>query len=325
MAGVDARIGKAARLYWRVSGEEIVRLVFLGSPAFALPSLEALRSAGHEIALVITQPDRPAGRGQKPTPSQVAAYARMHDLPLWQTTSLKGAEAEARLRAVGADGMALAAFAALVPSNLLALTHGGILNVHPSLLPRWRGAAPIQSALLAGDQETGVSIIRLVQALDAGPILLQERIAIDPRDDYVSLEAQLSAVGGRLLVRAFAERPTPQPQDELGVTFSRRIERDDARIDWSHANVAIYNQVRAYRGWPQAFTTFDGRLLKVLRATPIEGNGTAGIVDVADGSPAVGTGQGMLRLDEVQLEGKRPQAGTEFLRGYPRLRGAKLA
>ena len=132
-----------------------MRLVFLGSPAFALPSLEAVRAAGHDIALVVTQPDRPAGRGQKPTPPPVAAYARQHGLPLWQTPSLKGPEAEARLREVGAEAMALAAFAALVPGNLLELTPGGILNVHPSLLPRWRGAAPIQSALLAGDHGNG--------------------------------------------------------------------------------------------------------------------------------------------------------------------------
>src|SRR5438105_8792807 len=153
-----------------------MRVVFFGSPTFALPSVEALRDAGHEIALVVTQPDRPAGRGQKTTPPPVAAYAREHGLPLWQTTSLRGPEAEARMRAAEPEGMALAAFAALVPSNLLDLTPTGILNVHPSLLPRWRGAAPIQGALLAGDQDTGVSIIRLVKAMDAGPILLQETV-----------------------------------------------------------------------------------------------------------------------------------------------------
>jgi methionyl-tRNA formyltransferase len=325
MARVTARLGKAARLYWRVSGGEIVRLVFLGSPAFALPTLEAVRAAGYEIALVVTQPDRLAGRGQNSTPTPVAAYARQHALPLWQTPSLKGPEAEARLRAVDAAAMVLAAFAALVPGNVLDLTPGGILNVHPSLLPRWRGAAPIQSALLAGDAETGVSIIRLVQALDAGPILLQERRAIEPSDDYVSLEARLAALGGRLVVRALAERPAPRPQDETGATYSRRIERGDARIDWSHANVTIWNQVRAYRAWPQAYTTFDGRLLKVLRAAPLEGDGSAGDVQVVDGAPVVATGRGRLRLDEVQLEGKRAQSGEAFARGYPRLHGAKLA
>jgi len=221
--------------------------------------------------------------------------------------------------------MALAAFAALVPGNILDLTPGGILNVHPSLLPRWRGAAPIQSALLAGEDETGVSIIRLVQALDAGPILLQEQLSISPEDDYLSLEPRLAALGARLLVRAFAERPEPRSQDESGATFSRRIEREDARIDWSQSNVTIWNQVRAYRGWPQAFTTFERLLLKVLRAHPVEGHSLAGVVQVVEGEALVGTGLGLLRLDEVQLEGKRPQTGAEFLRGYPRLRDAKLA
>lgn len=317
-----------------------MRLVFLGSPAFALPSLEALRSAGHEIALVITQPDRPAGRGQKPTPPPVAAYAEKHGLPRWQTSSLKGPEVEARLRELDADAMALAAFAALVPTNVLDLAPGGILNVHPSLLPRWRGAAPIQSALLAGDQETGVSIIRLVKALDAGPVLLQEREPISPADDYLSLEPRLAALGGRLLVRALDESPEPRHQDDTTATYSQRIARDDARIDWSHTNVAIWNQVRAYRGWPQAFTTFDGRLLKVLRASPLAFDapdamnwaarepvrgvpaGTTG--KTVDGTPAVATGSGLLRLDEVQLAGKRSQTGEEFVRGYPRLVGAVL-
>jgi methionyl-tRNA formyltransferase len=302
-----------------------VRLVFLGSPAFALPSLEAVRAAGHEVALVVTQPDRPAGRGQKPTPPPVAAYARQHGLPLWQTSSLKGLEAEARLREIGAEAMALAAFAALVPGNILDLTPGGILNVHPSLLLCWRGAPPIQSALLAGEDETGVSIIRLVQALDAGPILHQEQLSISPEDDYLSLEPRLAALGARLLVRAFADRPEPRSQDESGATFSRRIEREDARIDWSQSNVTIWNQVRAYRGWPQAFTTFERLLLKVLRAHPVEGHSLAGVVQVLEGEALVGTGLGLLRLDEVQLEGKRPQTGAEFLRGYPRLQDAKLA
>jgi methionyl-tRNA formyltransferase len=327
-----------------------VRLIFLGSPSFAVPSLDALREAGHEIGLVVTQPDRPSGRGQKPTPPAVAAYAREHALPVWQTSSLKGTETEARLREVGAEAMALAAFAALVPGNVLALAPLGILNVHPSLLPRWRGAAPIQSALLAGDTETGVSIIRLVQALDAGPVLLQERTAIAPEDDYLTLEPRLAAVGGRLLVRALAERPQGAAQDDSAATYSRRIERDDARIDWSLPAERIWNQVRGYRAWPQAFTTFGGRQLKILRAWPLGRDGgdilsagegfpagrdqspaqgteiaSAGTVSVQGGVPVVQTGAGLLRLDEVQLEGKRAQSGADFLRGYPSLNGAKLA
>jgi len=304
----------------------IVRLVFLGSPAFALPSLQALVAAGHEVALVVTQPDRPAGRGQKTTPPPVAMYAREYGLPLWQTTSLRGAAAEARLREVQPEAMALAAFAALVPNNILGLAPQGILNVHPSLLPRWRGAAPIQAALLAGDTETGVSIIRLVSALDAGPIFAQARLAIAPSDDYVSMESRLASLGAEMLVRTLDTWPEPREQDDAAATYCGKINRDDARIDWSRPSEVIWRQVRAYRGWPQAFTTFDGRQLKILRATPLEtDHAEPGTVTLDGGQPSVATGEGALRLDEVQLEGKRAMGGAELARGYPSLNGTKLA
>jgi methionyl-tRNA formyltransferase len=303
-----------------------MRIIFLGSPAFAKPSLEALLGAGHDVVLVVTQPDRPAGRGRRSSSPPVAEFAKQRGLAVWQTSSLKGSEAEARLRAVNADAMALAAFAALVPANVLSLTTIGILNVHPSLLPRWRGAAPIQSALLAGDSQTGVSIIRLVLELDAGPILLQERIPIAPDDDYVTLEPRLAELGARMLVRALEDRPQPIPQDETGVTFSSRIAREDAQIDWSRPTNTIWNQVRAYRAWPQAFTRFEGQELKVLRAWPLAApRGEPGVVDFHGGVPIVATGDGSLRLDEVQLAGKRAMSGEQFAIGSRRLRGAKLA
>lgn len=303
-----------------------MRVVFFGSPAFALPSLEALHGAGFDIGLVVTQPDRPAGRGQKTTPPPVAAYAREYALPVWQTSSLRGPEAEARLREADADAMALAAFAALVPRNILNLTPGGILNVHPSVLPRWRGAAPIQAALLAGDRGTGVSIIQLVEALDAGPILLQELVPIAPEDDYLTLEPRLAAVGARLLIRGLREHPSPVAQNESEATYCKRIERDDARIDWTRSAETIWNAVRAYRGWPQAFTTFEGRQLKLLRVWPVErATAEPGAVEISLGLPLVATGDRWLRLDEVQLEGRRAITGAELVRGYPRLAGAKLA
>jgi methionyl-tRNA formyltransferase len=256
----------------------------------------------------------------------VAAYAREHDLPLWQTSSLRGPEVEERLAEVNADGMALAAFAALVPNNILELTPGGILNVHPSVLPRWRGAAPIQAALLAGDSGTGVSIIRLVQAMDAGPILLQELVPIAPEDDYLTLEPRLAAIGARLLISALRNRPTAVSQDERHATYCQRIARDDARIDWSTPVESIWNQVRAYRGWPQAFTSFEGRQLKILRAWPADGPpASPGTVQVALGVPLVAAADQWLRLDEVQLEGRRAVSGAELLRGYPGLAKTKLA
>jgi methionyl-tRNA formyltransferase len=222
--------------------------------------------------------------------------------------------------------MALAAFAALVPKNVLEMAPHGILNVHPSVLPRWRGAAPIQAALLAGDRGTGVTIMRLVEALDAGPILMQELVPIAPEDDYVTLEPRLAAIGARMLVRAIRENPAPVPQDDSQATYCRRIQREDARIDWSQPAESIWNQVRAYRGWPQAFTTFEGRQLKVVRAWPAEGlPAQPGAVHIVLGVPLVATGKGWLRLDEVQLEGRRAISGADLLRGYPDFASAKLA
>jgi len=307
-----------------------VRLVFFGSPAFAVPSLAALLDAGHELTLVVSQPDRPAGRGRQLSPPPVAAFARAHGLPLWQTSRLRGAEVEARLRALHVDAMALAAFAALVPANLLALTPAGILNVHPSLLPRWRGAAPIQAALLAGDAQTGVSIMRLVEALDAGPLLLQQRLPIADADDYLTLEDRLAQLGAEMLVTALEQvaqgTAVLRSQDEALATYSQRIARDDARIDWREPAEAIWRQVRAYRGWPQAFTTWQSTSVKLLRTAPeAEPSGSAVPGTVLPGPLLrVATGDGVLRVDELVLAGRRPQSGADFLRGYPRAVGTRF-
>jgi methionyl-tRNA formyltransferase len=222
--------------------------------------------------------------------------------------------------------MALAAFSALIPRNVLDMAPGGILNVHPSVLPRWRGASPIQAALLAGDSGTGVTIIRLVEALDAGPILLQELVPIAPEDDYLTLEPRLATMGARLLVRSLRDKPVGLPQDDAEATYCQRIDREDARVDWGRPAASIWNQVRAYRAWPQAFSTYAGRQLKILRAWPAEGRvAEPGTVDAELGVPLVATGEGWLRLDEVQLEGRRAISGADLLRGYPGLAGAKLA
>jgi methionyl-tRNA formyltransferase len=198
--------------------------------------------------------------------------------------------------------------------------------VHPSLLPRWRGAAPIQAALLAGDRETGVSIIRLVQALDAGPILLQSSMPIADSDDYLTLEPRLAQLGADMLVRAFVQPSPGTPQNDADATYCDRIERDDAHIDWSRAAEHIWRQVRAYRGWPQAFSMWDGRLLKILRSSVVPAiDADQGTLRAIDAWPVVSTGDGSLRLEEVVLEGRRPQTGAELLRGYPGLVGAHLS
>jgi methionyl-tRNA formyltransferase len=307
-----------------------MRLVFLGTPRFAVPSLEALLAAGHEVALVVTQPDRPVGRHGQAVPPPVAAVAHERGLPLWQTSTLRGPEAEARLRATDVPVMALAAFAALVPQNVLDLAPHGILNVHPSLLPHWRGASPIQSALLAGDQATGVSIMRLVKAMDAGPVLRQEHARIYPYDDYLTLEPRLASLGARLLVETVAQvergEAVAQPQDDSQATYCAKIEREDALVDWTRPTASIFNAVRAYRGWPQAFTTWNGKTLKLLRAHPLskEAVHPAGTAFQSPEGLAVATGDGALTVDELVLEGKRPAWGPAFLRGYPAIIGSHL-
>lgn len=332
-AALSRRLRNAGRLYPYSAGVGSLKLVFFGTPQFALPSLAALRNAGHEILLVISQPDRPAGRRRQLSPPPVAAYARENDLPLLQTSTLRDPVIADRLRSLQPEAMALAAFAAIVPGPLLDLAPLGILNVHPSLLPRWRGAAPIQSALLAGDAETGVSIIRLVQKMDAGRILLQRAVPISALDDYVSLQDRLARLGAVALVEALTQLRTDQvdgqPQDETAATYARKITREDGRIDWARPADEISRQVRAYRGWPRASTSWNDRHLQVLRATPLQSSpapdAAPGTVLPGTDHLAVATGDGALRLDDVIPQGSRAQTGAELLRGHPNLKGARLA
>lgn len=310
-----------------------MRLVFMGSPEFALPSLERLLGAGHEVALVVTQPDRPAGRGQRVQPSPVAAFARARGLPLYQPETLKPPEAVEPVRAAAPDVIVVAAYGLILPQQLLAIPPHGSLNVHPSLLPRWRGAAPVQAAILAGDPETGVSIMLVEPRMDAGPVLAQRRVPVLPNDDALTLSARLAALGADLLVetlpRWVAGAITPRPQDEALATYAPRIQRADAELDWSEPADLLARKVRAYRGWPDAHTFWDGRLLKVLAATPLEEQATAPPSTVLAGpgkqaAPRVVTGRGLLQLDRVALAGRSAVSGAELVRGFPALIGARL-
>ena len=319
-----------------------LKVVFMGSPAFAVPSLEGLLEAGHEIVLVLAQPDRPAGRGRQPTPPPVAAFARERGLSLFQPPSLKPPEAFARVRSAAPDLIVVAAYGLILRREVLYLPPLGCLNVHASLLPRHRGAAPISAAILAGDPETGICLMRMEVGLDTGPVLACRSTPIGPTDDTPTLTERLALMGRDVLVETLprwaAGAITPTPQDDSLATYAPKITREDARLDWTLSAVELDRRVRAYRGWPDAFTTWQGKQVKVLAArvapTPQppppaagEGEQAGRVVLTQDGGeqrPAVVTGDGLLILDTVALEGKRPSDGADFVRGYRAFVGADL-
>jgi methionyl-tRNA formyltransferase len=310
-----------------------LRVVFMGSPAFAVPALEGLLAAGHEVALVLAQPDRPAGRGRQPTPPPVAAFAREHGLPLFQPPSLKPPESYRRVRAAAPEVIVVAAYGLILRREVLDLPPLGCLNVHASLLPRHRGASPISAAILAGDAETGVCLMRMELGLDTGPVLACRSTPIGPADDTPALTDRLARLGRDLLVETLphwaAGEITAMPQDDSLATYAPKIGRDDARLDWTLPAEELGRRVRAYRGWPDAFTSWQGKQLKVLaaRAAPAAQPLTPGhVLLVSDGvqRPAVMTGDGLLVLDTVALEGKRPTDGADFARGYRAFAGADL-
>jgi methionyl-tRNA formyltransferase len=322
-----------------------LRVVFMGSPAFAVPSLEGLLQAGHDLALVLAQPDRPAGRGRQPTPPPVAAFARERGLPLLQPPSLKPPEAFARVREAAPDVIVVAAYGLLLRREVIDLPPLGCLNVHASLLPRHRGAAPISAAILAGDAETGVCLMRMEVGLDTGPVVACRSTPISSTDETPGLTERLALLGRDLLAETLprwaAGEITPRPQDDALATYAPKIVREDARLDWATPAETLARQVRAYRGWPDAFTTWQGKQLKVLAARPLpvaahgweRGPGSAGehmpgrVVLATDGAaqrPAVVTGDGLLLLDTIALEGKRAADSLDFVRGYRAFVGADL-
>lgn len=312
------------------------RIVFMGSPAFALPALRALLGAGYQIALVVSQPDRPAGRNRRLRAPAVAAFAREAGLPLYQPEHLRTDPALEPIRQAAPDVVVVAAFGLLLPTRLLELPPAGCLNIHPSLLPRHRGASPIEAAILAGDPETGVTIIQVTEQMDAGPILVQRRTPIGPDEDAPSLEARLADLGARLLVECLepwlAGRLTPTPQNDAEATYCRRLRREDAELDWTQPAAALHRVVRAFRGRIDAHTFWNDRLLKILSAGLVELPEQVGEPGrVLDGRPfgmprwpVVATGAGGLLLRELALEGRAPTTGQAFINGYPGFLGAKL-
>jgi methionyl-tRNA formyltransferase len=310
----------------------MARVIFMGTPEFALPSLAALLEANYEVVAVVTQPDAPVGRGQQVRPSPVKQFAQQRGLNVLQPASLKPPEVVAQLRALAPDVIVVAAFGQILRQDVLDLPRHGCVNVHASLLPRWRGAAPVSAAIAAGDAHTGVTIMLMEAGLDAGPILAQRETPIGPDETAGALSARLATLGAALLVetlpRWLAGEIVPQRQDESQVTFAPRLKKEDGRIDWSQPAHVIERHVRAMTPWPGAYTSWQGRQFKVLRAALdnacSDGAQQAGTVIVRDGSVYVRCGDSLLRLISVQLEGRQATDAGAFLRGHPAFAGSVL-
>lgn len=313
-------------------GAQTPRVLFLGTPAFAIPSLRALARATAVVA-VVTQPDRPAGRGRRLTSPPVAEEARALGLPLLQPATLRSADAVAALAATGPDLLVAAAYGRLIPRAVLELPRVASVNVHPSLLPAYRGASPIQAALLDGAATTGVTIMHLTDELDAGDIILQREVAVGPEETAGELEARLAEVGAELLLEAVdllvAGRAPRRPQDHAKATYAGKIAKSDGALDWNRPAREIANRVRAMNPWPCAYTAWRGGTLRVWRASVEDGTAAIpaapGTVLRADaGGLVVAAADGAVRLLEVQRSGGRRLPAAEFVRGHRVRAGERL-
>lgn len=292
-----------------------MRLAFMGSPDFSVPALHALLAAGHDVVAVYCQPPRPAGRGQAVRRCPVHVAADEAGLPVRTPDRLRARDDEhAAFAALRLDAAVVVAYGLILPQVMLDAPRLGCLNIHASLLPRWRGAAPIQAAILAGDAETGITIMRMDAGLDTGPMLLREPTPITDATTGETLHDTLSAMGARMIVTVLHHMPDAVPQPE-GATYAAKLGRDDARIDWTGDAAAIERRVRAFDPWPGTFTTISGTVLKVLGAAVAHRTGPPGTV--LDNALTVGCGSGALRLTRVQLAGRAAMDAGAFLRGYP--------
>jgi methionyl-tRNA formyltransferase len=307
------------------------RIVFMGTPAFACPTLEGLLRGMDQVVGVVCQPDRPRGRGLELTAPEVKRLALSRGLPVFQPERVRDATFQATLESLAPDLIVVAAYGRILPRAVLDLPPRGCINVHASLLPRHRGAAPIQWSILAGDTETGITIMAMNEEMDAGDILLKRTTPIGREESAGELGARLAFLGAEALGEAINGIKTgsirPEPQPAAGVTFAPRIEREQGRLDWRRAAEELARLVRAFSPAPSAFTTLGGRTLKVHRAIAIPGpaGGTDGTVVAADAEGIeVATGDGRLRLLEVQLEGRRRMSAAQFLAGHALERGTCL-
>lgn len=300
--------------------------MFMGTPDFSVPILNTIIEAGFEVSAVYSQPARPAGRGHHPRPSPVAAFAESRAIPVHTPKSLRSAEEQQIFADLGTDVAIVAAYGLILPLPILAAPRLGCLNVHASLLPRWRGAAPIQRAIAAGDRETGVTIMQMDEGLDTGAMLLRATLPITKATTGGSLHDQLSALGASLIVTALGDlaagRLRPVAQPEQGVTYAAKLAKEEGRIDWSLPAEKLDLCLRAFTPWPGMWFDYRGERLKLIAATPVAAAGPAG--QVLDDRLTVACGEGALRLEIIQRAGKAPLATDEFLRGFALPKGSQL-
>jgi methionyl-tRNA formyltransferase len=316
---------------WPQGRPEPLRIVFFGTPDFAVPTLEALLRSQHVVAGVVTQPDRPRGRGQQVVSAPVKTIAAAAALPILQPLRLRDPAFIEQLMAFGADYGVVAAYGKILTDQVLTTPTHGFVNVHASLLPRYRGAAPVHRAVIAGERETGVTIMRVVQALDAGPMLATARRPIAAHETSEEVERDLARLGAELLVStldALAAGPVEErPQDDSQATYAHKLQKDEGRIDWRWPAERLHNLIRGLHPWPHAFTFLGSRRLIVRRsrwseeASP-QAAGT--LVDAAGDRLSVATGSGILEITEIQSEGKRPMTSREFLAGHSLARGERF-
>jgi len=296
-----------------------MRVIFAGTPEFAAQALQAIIQAGHEVPLVLTQPDRPAGRGMVLQPSPVKKLALEKGIEVFQPLSLKDTAAQQRIAAIGADVMVVAAYGLILPQVVLDMPRFGCLNIHASLLPRWRGAAPIQRALLAGDAQTGVCVMQMEAGLDTGPVLLRGAFPINSADTSATLHDRLAGLGSTLIVEALGRLPLPaEPQPADGVTYAQKIEKAEALIDWRKSAAELDRHIRAFNPFPGAQALLGGQTVKLWRANMVDARGEFGRILAVDRSAIiVACGEGALAISELQKAGGKRLPVQQFLAGNP--------
>ncbi|MBQ2668370.1 MAG: methionyl-tRNA formyltransferase [Clostridia bacterium] len=303
-----------------------MRIVFMGTPDFAVPSLEALLKAGHDVIAVYCQPDKPKGRGHKLLPPPVKELALKHNIPVYQPVSLRKPEAIEELRVLQPELIVVAAYGKILPVDVLNIPPRGCINVHGSLLPKYRGAAPIQWAVLNGDAVTGVTIQQMGEGVDTGDMLSKAETAIGENETSGELFDRLMVLGAELLIDTIEKLDTivPEPQDESQATHASMISKEMGAIDWTKPAQAIHNQVRGLNPWPAAFCTVDGKRMKIFRTQVVSAQGEPGVVANLNGEMTVFCGENAVQLTEIQPENGKRMRGSDYLRGHPLQKDTKV-